>query len=369
MFLTDYLRTVAQRLKIDPDSLDERQVPFKNRLIDKINEAVREIGESHNWPFLRVTSDLQTVGSTTLSCTVTNGSNSVTASSGLTASMQGWYFQPPTGLNWYRIAYVDVTNQIAYLETPMIEATQTGNSTFWKRFYYLYSQVNILTDFGNWIVNGELVAETQRQLTEINPNKVVFGQPQNFSQYGVDPYTTIYSTGSVTIPKDSNVMTGLGSSWLANAGPGDIITVKNFITRVRRVEQDTRIILFNYCPFDLSSSSSYTIEKETPIGFQFYPSPDKAYVYPYTYFRKVFNLVHENKDRSEFPEQFDLAIMDLAEAGMMRDMKDPNWDKKRQEASARVGDIQRRATYLNQPRTRQFYPRIPMRTGYYGNSR
>lgn len=356
MFLIDHILELADRLGVQ----DIGKPDVRALLTRKINEAYKEVARVFDWEHLRNAGELPTVPNyQDGTAAVVNGSRGVTGSgTAWTAAMVGRYFQPPTGQNWYRIMAVTSTTSLT-LQTAIVDTSGSGNYTIWKRFYYLPSRVRKVHLLGKWTTDGALEGRSQDYFSQLSPNIAATGEPTDYAPYGVDDFESSYVEGSVTLANDSNVAQGNGTSWLNNAEEGDRLIISGVTLRVKRVESDTRIVLLNSSTIDVENSA-YTISKDSRIGFQFYPSPAKAYVLPYSYYKRVFDMVNENKDRSELPEDFDMAIADGAEASRMRDLDDAKWLQKQLEFTARIKDL--RAKYMvHTPKLQQAKPFIRSR--------
>ena len=308
-----------------------------NRDIAKLylNQSHQWVYVSHRWEHRRKTSQIvlepyYTTGSA--SGTAYNGSNenaarTVTFSGAtLTTNMQGRYFQFDGSSNWQKIVYVDVANNTVYLDSPIID---TGSGTFkiWKRFYYLRGDVDYITSFGKWDNTwGRLTYRDFTSLTDRVVNVSDLGNtPLDFSPFGVDNYEPSYSTGTIIGAQDSNLITGNSTAFLANILPGDILTQGSNVFAVKRVESDTRLILHNYIPNAIPSGSAYEIKRNISLGFQFYPSTNQYLAIPYTFMDRVFDMVHETKDRTALPDRCDEAILSRAEYKLLKDKDNQKW--------------------------------------------
>ena len=361
MFYGKLIDELVSRLKLNPDTSNIRAIAGT-----KINNAYKEIGNITpvNWPELERYGEIITVPNyATGTVSITQNSRTVTGSNTVfTVDMEGRFFQPSGSANWYKIIKFVSATELTLL-SPIIESSNSGLSyTIWKRFYYLPTEVGRIIQFGSWIRDGELTERTQNSLHSSNANLSLTGEPCEFSPYGVDPFEHTYSTGSVSLTKDNNLMTGSGTLWLNNVDAGDLVTVGNNRYRVKRVESDTSIRLINYASAD-ASAETYTINKEQNIGFQLWWNPDSAYLLPYRFRKRVFDMVNETYDSPELPEKFDKAILDGAEADRLADLDDGKWVNKQALYSARVRDLKNSQFVSNAP-SKQLRPRITNRGGY-----
>lgn len=360
MFFGQFIDELADRIKLDKNNPDLRSI-----LGVKINNAYKEVALAHNWEHLKVFSEMQTVANyTDGTVSIATGSYTIIGSGTTwTSAMEGRYFKSGNNDNPYRIVRVVSGNELV-LQTPILESDGSGLSyTIWKRFYYLDSDVRRILDFGSWVNDGKIRNKSNSFISDISTNISNTGRPDFFTVIGSDRFDRKYSTGSIAVTKNTDLLIGTSTFWLANAGPGDLVTIGTQRLRVKRVESDTRIRLLNNSVGGASAGSAYTIEKDNPIGVQFYLSPDKTYQIQYSYIKRVYSMVNENYDKPELPEDFDLAILDGAEASRMKDMDDDNWTLKIQEYTGRVSDL-RSTQRISTPRFRQMSPYIPTRKGY-----
>lgn len=335
-------------------------------LRDKVNLIYKEVGNitNVNWETLKRTGEIVTVPNyTTGTCTITNGSRTVTfAGATLTSAMAGRYFKPQTSNNWYLIVAVPDASTLV-LRSAIIESSGTSLTyNIWKRYYYLPSEVRKLINFGSWISGGELVERTENKLLKGGTDVSLVGDPGEFVLFGTDTFASSYTTGTVTIATNSNTLTGVGTTWLANVEPGDRVRINTQRLRVKRVESDTSIVLLNYANSAVTGAT-YAIEKDSNIGFQLYYNPNQAIIIPYTYVKRVYDMVNDDYDRPELPEEFDIAILDGAEAMRLKDLDDARWINQLAVYASRVTDL-KATRFASSPRYRQMSPKITSRGRY-----
>lgn len=357
MRFVDFQIELANRLKL---SKDENLVVFPR----KINDAYKEIARAYDWEHLRRSGELETIPNyTTGTVSVTNGSFTVNGSGTVwTSAMEGRYFQSQGGTVWYRISKVQSNTQLTLL-SPYLDLTASAQTySIWKRFYYLYSEVHRILEFGSWIRTGDLVDRPATYTSDVQENISTAGEPVTFSPYGADPFERSYTdSGTVTLTNNSNLLSGAGTTFLGNAEPGDILQVGSTYFRVKRVESDTAIRLTTSAISDLPGST-YSISKDNPIGIQLYFAANASYLFPFTYSKRVYDMVNDN-DRPELPEDFDMAILDGAEASRLRELNDTRWINKLQEYKARIQDLMSQR-FVSRPRARVMAPKIHSRGGY-----
>lgn len=361
MLYGKFIDELIDRLKLNKAKSEDRVIAGR-----KICGAYKEIANvaTVNWEPLKRIGEVVTVSNyTTGTATITNGSRSVTFGGGaaLTSAMEGRFFQPQGTSNWYRIVKVNSATDLT-LYTPIIESSATGTYTIWKRYYYLPSEVRKIIDFGSWIRDGALMDRSNQAFQDKALNLSSTGDPIEFSMFGVDPFESSYTTGTISLTKDSDLATGASTAWLDNVTPGDILIVGTTTYRVKRVESDTSIRLLNFANATITSQT-YTIRRESNLGFQLWYNPNQATVLPYYYVKRAYDLVNEDYDKPELPEEFDKAILDGAEADRLGDLNDPKAITKLQLYNARINDL-KTTRYVSQPRTVQLKPRIVSRGSY-----
>lgn len=328
-----------------------------------VNLAWKEVYRAHDWEHRKKKGFIVlTPNYTTGTCTVTqyNGTNETAARtvvfSGATliAAMQGRFFKVNGSGDWHRIASVDVAASTVYLETPVLDAGGSGKEyEIWKRYYYAYSEADAITGFAG--MNAKLSFTPSNHLPN---NTATTGTPERFSAYGMDPYEGTYSTGTISIAKDSNVVVGVDTAWLSKVHPGDKLTVDTKVFHVKRAESDTRIVLYNYADSEVAAGSSYVIEQDNPLGFEFYYSANEFAILPYDYMARGFDLVHETKDFTLLPDDFDEAIVTRACGFHYQGSDDAKWAASIQLYQAELDGLKLKRNVV-QPPYRQFAPGIP----------
>lgn len=331
------------------------------------NMGYLEVYRAHHWEQRKRTGQITLIPNyTTGTCSVTkySGTNEADAKtvtfSGatLTSSMIGRYLRVSTSSHWHKIVYL--TGSTVSLDTPIVDIETGGSLSFeiWKRFYYLKSDVDVLTDFDKWD-SARLGYKSDAEIVDQISNLSTTGTPYHFAPYGIDPYDdTEYTTGTIEVIADSNLVTGAGTSWLSSGiDTGDVLDINGTEYHIKRVETDTRIILFNSISIAVPSNSPYTIKKNNPLGFQFYNPSDSYRVLPYSYLGKAYPLVHITKDRILLPREFIPAIMSRAIYFRFRDTSDGRMTTQLQIYDAELTGLKQKFRVVK-PRYMQFAPKI-----------
>lgn len=318
--------------------LKDFSLPRDNDIADRyINAGYIEVFESHRWAFRKKAGSLIVIPNyTTGTCTVTrytgtnDGASKTVAFSGatLTAGMAGRYFQAFGSSYWHKIVYV--SGSTVTLDSPIVDIASAGGLTFkiWKRFSYVKSDVDVLYDFDRWSDN-RLKYQSESGLVDDIKDTSETGSITTFSPYGIDPYDDVeYSTGTVSLALDSNVLVGSTSpdtAWLSSGfDTGDLVQLGQKHYAIKRVETDNRIILFNSYSGTgaLGSGTTYKFKKNNPLGFQFYNSADDYIILPYTYLCRAFQLIHADNDMIQLSRRFIPAIISRSVYFRMRDVGD-----------------------------------------------
>lgn len=357
----EYLLSIYSKAFPDFDEDKEKEIAHKY-----LNIGYADVYESHFWEYRKRTGNLLLLPNyVNGSCSVTkfDGTNEATAravtGSGatFTQSMVGRYFKPSGSSTWHKIIYI--SGSTLYLDTPIVDVSSGSYSyEIWKRFSYVKSDVDVLYDFDKWS-DDRLGYISDTGLTDRVADTGATGTPYLFSPFGIDQYDDVeYSTGSIEVSADSNVVTGTGTAWLSSgADTGDIMEINSVDYYVKRVESDTRIIIFNYIEEAIGAGKTYSIRKNNPLGFQFYYSTDEYKVIPYTYLARATELIHSTKDLIQLPRRFISAIVSRAVYFHMRDVKDSRYGDMLSIYQAELEGLKKKVRIVN-PRSMQFAPKI-----------
>jgi len=350
------------------DSLLSRFPSGTDRIVARnyFNLATQEVYRAANWEFRKRTGQIVLVPNyTTGTCTITqyDGTNdsaarTVTFSTALSQNMVGRYFQPSGSSQWYKIVYI--SGSTAVLDTPVIDVSASGSAfTIWKRFYYLKSEVDTFTDFGSWETGNILNYISSTGLSDSTSALHMTGTGQSFTPYGIDPFDDkTYTDGTISGSENSNVITGSGTAFLANADSGDSLTVGEVEYTIKRVESDTRLILQNYLVADIAGGSSFSIRKNNPIGVQIFPNTEQYRIVHYEYWARTCPMVNELKDIFPMPDEFLTVTYDRAESMILKDKDNPRWSSVLALYQAELEGLKLKKNAA-EPRFNQFAPKIP----------
>ncbi len=236
-----------------------------DRVTREINRVCEEEWNGFRWSFrwrnYRIVTDVDV---TTGTVTTTNGSRTVTGSGTAFASSHAtWhiYFPGDPILNWYKVQSYSSSTQIN-LDVPYQGSTGANKTYILRHFDYVLPTEP--WDFASVMVTNDnrvipILEPTSLDL--IGPVPLSNGSPDAVAIYSSDFAPTTYSTGTVSGTVSTNTLTGAGTSWLSNIYPGDTVTIGSNDYRVRSVNSDTQISLYNAQQV-ASSGATYSITRQ-----------------------------------------------------------------------------------------------------------
>lgn len=347
MILLEAIQRVADGVKLSV--VDDK---VKEQIVRKINLALEAVTKNYFWKDLERSGQIALVPNyTTGTATIVNGSRTVTIAIGMvTSAMQGRFFRHKNTNGWYRIIYVDTTLNTLTLEVPIQESSASGLTyEIWKKFYRVNSDVRLVlpAEFPNQQFNNYPYNSYQY-------NNYVSFIP--FTIHGVDEFGSTYTTGSITVSQDTNLVTGSGTAFLDNVCPGDRLQLGNNNYWVWRVETDTRLILQNY--LIESYSGSYIMNCDYPRTAVLNFTPAESAVLNYSYVRRIYNLVNERFDAFPLPREFDTIVIDHAIAEFKKDQGDTQWPALLQLATSKLETLRKNSDLEIKP-FRQMKAYIP----------
>lgn len=275
MNLLDTIQRVADDSNIRSSISDVR-----DRVVREINRVCEEIWNGFRWSFrwrnYRIVTDVDvTTGTVTLS----NGSRTISGvGTPFSSSQVGWhiYFPGDSVLNWYKIRAFTSSTQLE------MDVPYTGTSGSLKTYILRHFDYVLPTE--PWDLGSVTVTADRRVIDILEPYSMDLSAPVPISKgyvsavsiFSSDSAITTYSTGSVSGTINTNTLTGSGTSWLSNIYPGDTVTIGSYSYRVRTVDSDTQISLYNAQQVT-SAAATYTITRQFGrIMRIFWPS---AYAY------------------------------------------------------------------------------------------
>lgn len=260
MKLSEVITRVA-----DDGNTNSNITSVSERIVREINRICQEIWESHRWSFryrnYRVVTDVDVTAGTV---SLTNGNRSVTGTStSFLSSHVSWhiYFPGDSVQNWYKVRSYSSATSIE-LDVPYQGTTGSGKSYILRHFDYVLPTEQ-------WDIGSVVATADNRPLSILEPigtevicpTPLSHGYPTALSIYGSDSTATVYSTGTVSGTINTVTLTGSATAWLDNIFPGDKVTIGSYDYRVRSVDSDTQITLYNNQQVT-SSAATYTITRQ-----------------------------------------------------------------------------------------------------------
>lgn len=346
MTLLEALTQLAKRFvgKTVNDEFKKLATPF-------LNDAYREVGKSWNWKELDTYGSVVAIPVVEGTVTITAGSFTVSIA-GASTDWKGRFFRKQGGENDYRIVYVDGTN--IYFDQALIESGSIDYEIE-KRFYTLPTEVRVITGFENRPYLTSLDNNAMRQHLP-NYNSVVIDNP--FTVHGADKFTDDYKVGNISVAQsDPYIVTGTGGmEWLKYVRAGNIMRFNNVDYRVRRVEKNDRLVLYNGAP--KTDNVSYVVKQDSAKTIRMRGKFTTDKVIPFQYIRSVYDLIHDD-DLIELSEEARLAVVDFADAGISAGpIKQDDWAARLLRAQARLERAQSLSN-PTRPAYRMFAPLIP----------
>jgi len=304
------------------------------RVDEYINLAYIEVFRSHFWEFRKRIGNLTLIPDyTTGTCSITkyDGTNEsasrtvIFSGASLTSDMVGRFFKTNDAVSWHRIEFI--SGNTAIIDSPITDSESGTGKSFriWKRFYALKSDVDFVLDFDQYTaqkLNFLADERPENKYSDISEQ----GTTTEFTPFGTDQFTDIeYKTGTIQGTVDTNVLTGTGTNWLSSGlDTGDIVIVGDTRDefRIKRIEGDTRISLFNFLKEPIAQGTEYRALRDNPLVFQFFRNPKTYLTLTYNYMGKAYSLIHPEKDMILLSKEFIPAIMSRAIYYGMRDADD-----------------------------------------------
>lgn len=270
----------------------------KTRFIGHVN-TIREFAwDKFDWSFKRRGWTIRTYNQINSgTCTVTNGSNTVTASASVFSSPYvGGYFRALGSIpqSWYRIVAQGGTTLT--LDIPYQGANSSTSTYEVRKFDYLIpselaGKVSMTDSQG-----GQISVESVLSRPTMIPDSL--GCPYNAVVWSDDPIGTTYTTGTISGTVDTRTVTGSGTSWLSNVTAGDqlevVVASTTYKYQVRSVESDTSITLYQFLRVAISASTTYTIRNQFGRIARLYPTANDEYAISIFGVRHIYPLAHDN---------------------------------------------------------------------------
>lgn len=296
MRLIDLAKEVAALAGYSITGTDTQSVLDKARALRRINGIRADINSrfSGRWQsqYREGWLPLVAVYSTgTVACTV--DSRTVTGSgTAWTSAMAGRKFLGPDNM-YYKIASVASTTSLILTEPYQSASVVSGGAyQIWKDEYVIHPEVFSIINFVNYVDPAIMNEQTNRMAAMSNPRATANETPRCFTVIGRKRVAGTYSTGTVSIPINSQTLTGSGTSWLDNLKPGYEITIGSYIYHVDTVDSDTQVTLVEYAVVAANAGTAYTAIGKNSLVIRFL-SPTSQTMVQYSYYSKIYSLVND----------------------------------------------------------------------------
>lgn len=301
MILLDLVTRIA-----DDSNVNTGVASVKSRIIREINRVSSEIWDGFRWTFrwrnYRIVTDVDVTAGT---ITATNGSRTIVgAGTSFLSTNATWHITFPQDpiQNWYKVRAFTSSTQLE-LDVPYTGVTGSGKTYILRHFDYVLPTEP-------WDMAAVTVTNDNRTIPIFEPTSIDIlspipfykGFPQAVAIFSSDIKPTVYSTGTVTGSQNSQILTGSGTSWLANIYPGDLVAIGANSYNVLSVDSDTQITLYNN-QIIASAGATYTITRQFGRIIRImWPSTDQ-YTIDIRALRKYAPLVNDN-DTNELLYRF-----------------------------------------------------------------
>lgn len=232
---------------------------------------------------------------TTGTVTYVNGSRTVTGDANTVwdVTMKGRKLLGSDG-SYYKIANVSAINTLT-LSQPYQGASVTAQAyQIWKDEYRLYPEVLTLGGFANYYLQQTTTEAWAHNMKDSFAKPSAVGEPTVHTVIGRERYVTAYSAGTVSGSINSNIITGVGTSWMANIEPGFEFTIGAYTYHVLRINSDTEIELYQQLAV-VVSTSSYTSKGKNALVVRF-QQPSSQEMVGYWYWAKDYPMVNDNDE-------------------------------------------------------------------------
>lgn len=287
------------------------------------NDSIRDFQNKYRWYWKQKIGYFQTaLIYSTGTLTATNNSRTITGS-GTTwdSTMVGRFIRLDGDIDWYEIIAVGSTTSLT-LRYPYMRATASGKAyKIWKKYYWLYPDVEELIDLYIDDYTTPLGMIPYREGLAIQ-NGWGSGAPDKYIYYNIRRAEDTYTTGTVSGTINTKTLTGSGTSWLDNLQPGDEVTIGAYTYNVQTIESDTSITLCQFLVATVSAATSYSAERRNLQAVELNSTPP-TYIklMRYTYHQKTFDMLNDS-DLCEVPDVYLPVIEEKVKAFAYASMDD-----------------------------------------------
>lgn len=220
---------------------------------------------------------------------VQNSNEVIGTSTAWTASMKGYKIL--IGDSYYKIAsVVDGTTLVLTSACQAPSASGVGYQ-IWKDEYCLYPEVLTVGGFTDYTFPRNLSETWPKNMKSSYPKPISAQMSPVYTVVGRERYTATYSTGSLSGTANTNILTGLGTSWLANIKPGYEVVIGVYTYHVMRVNSDTELELYQLI-VQAITPTVYVARGKNALIVRF-SSPSTQKVVNYWYWSKDYPMLND----------------------------------------------------------------------------
>lgn len=225
--------------------------------------------------------------------TVTLNSNTVTGSgTSWTSSMKN--SKIIIGSETYRIASVVSTTSLILGQSYQQATTSALNYNIWKDEYILYPEVWAVGGFIDYKLPDRMTEAWAANMKESYPMSASVEEPTVYTILGRDALYAPSLSGTVSVAVNTNIWTGVGTTWLSGSTPlepGWEITVGTNVYHVKKVNSDTELETYQLAAA-VVSGNAYTARRKNAVVVRFKKPTDQRIVH-YWYYAKDYPFVND----------------------------------------------------------------------------
>ena len=196
----------------------------------------------------------------------------------------------------YEILDVPTSTSLTLKETYIGDTGSGLSYLIWKRYYDLPPDVHYNSGIELWKFPYRSQPIPKLEMNSIFKQSHLRGYPAAWAFSKFNRAVSTYNTGTVSIPKDSNTLTGSGTSWIGNVFEGTKITIGSNSYNVETVDKDTQITLVQKSKDAVQANTKYSAETKNRTQIMFSTVPDPVVNMNVTYYKKPYPLVNDNDE-------------------------------------------------------------------------
>ena len=330
MNLLEFLTDVAQRADKKLDQQLSNGETLKQHLLRGFNLYNKDFNNRFLWPWRWKDTSLQTIPNyTTGTVTVTKDSRTVTVVNGTpTSSMVGRILKLTRDTEMYEI--VVVSGQDFILSQPYIGDSGSGlGYLVWQKYYLLDPDVPYIKHIRIAPYPYGVSPLTRKDLDLSFINGYNAGYPEAWALAGIDRSISTYSTGTITVTKDSRTLTGSDTIFIGNVFGGSKIVAGSNNYNIETIDTNTQITMIQNALSSVVTINT-RIESTKRTRIMFSSTPDPAINLYIWYPKKQYNLLNDN-DETELWEGMEHVLTDVLYGYFLEKLTDSqgafNWLK------------------------------------------